>query len=259
MNTAPPHLDLENLFQEYHILRQWYLDIEKSPTPVQLLHFDNENYCQLIQHELKQHQPLTEEQHDAWSSALQPILKQSIAVARLLCNTQLQRSLETYHSNASVDKHLTVQTSTIATAGMGLFNSTSRIVKGTVVCYYSGLIHNYKSKSEQVDQSYILYVGYSDAFDEDIFIDGKPVLAMKARYMNDPLNASMCNVKWDTKTKAPPAGNATETDSSSGGVSQCVLAIIATVDIEIGEEIFIAYGDNYWNSSEVIGTVMKKQ
>lgn len=234
-------------FAPYHVLRQWYVDSDNMPTPEQCQeYFQDDRYTSLVQH-LKQHrqQPLNAEEHNEWGCHLQPLLKEALATARLVSNEKVRGALTQYHSNSPLDQRLVVQDSTIVDAGLGLFNGSTRpILKGETVCHYTGLIHNHQSKREQEDQSYMASVGYVNSFDEDVFVDPKSVLGVKARYMNDPIDHSLTNVKWGEHT----------TDVAKDWV--CVgIGIIATKNIAPEEEIFVSYGDEYWSQSGVKGTV----
>ena len=112
---------------------------------------------------------------------LQPLLKKALVIARLVSNEKVGRALSKYHSNSALDQRLVVQDSTIVNAGLGLFNGSTRpILKGETVCHDTGLLHNHQSKREQEDQSYMAFVGYVNAFDEDVFVDAKSVLGVKA-------------------------------------------------------------------------------
>ena len=233
-------------FTPYHILRQWYVDSDNMPTPEQCQqHFQEDRYTPLVQHLKHYHQqPLNEEEHNEWGCHLQPLLKEALATARLVSNEKVGRALSKYHSTSALDQRLVVQDSTIVNAGLGLFNGSTRpILKGETVCHYTGLLHNHQSKREQEDQSYMAFVGYVNAFDEDVFVDAKSVLGVKARYMNDPIDHTLTNVKWGEHTDV---------------AKDCVcvgIDIIATKDIAPDEEIFVSYGDEYWAQSDVKGTV----
>jgi len=68
---------------------------------------------------------------------------------------------------------------------------------------------------------------------EDILVDPGPLLHIKARYINDPLNEKYVNCKY-----VPEKFRS---------------AVIATRDIHRGEEIFASYGDGYWSLQKTPG------
>jgi hypothetical protein len=220
----------------YKIIQQWYFDFDNIPTSDQLLLVDNATLrATLIQYAdiFRKRQ----QDDDVFIPAFAPMLVTSMKTARSAVNDALKVILAEYH--LLVDRHLTVNTSTIEGAGLGLF-ATRNIGAGEVVCCYSGLVHNFKSKNELQDQSYMLYLRYNQVFDEDIFIDAKEITEIKGRYINDPLNVDLWNVEWDSSAKFKDT-------------LQC--AVLAIKDISIGDELFISYGKEYWLNSKINGTV----
>ena len=241
-----------NFFEEYFLIKKFYLECE-IPTETSLSILSSSTFNTLMEHCRGVGQKnFTEEEQDEWMVNLQPILKQSLIIARQLCNERYKHCLKHFHSEATIEKHLVINQSTIKNAGFGLF-SAKRIEEGQIVCYYTGLIHNYKSKSQEKDSSYIALVGYVDEFDEDIFVNPQPLPFVKARYINDPLNESKCNVMWQ---KNADLGDKILRSCLGAVMSQCVLEIVATKTIEIGDEICISYGEQYWQESDIEGTVL---
>jgi SET domain-containing protein len=66
----------------------------------------------------------------------------------------------------------------------------------------------------------------------DVFVDPGPLPHVKARYINDPLNEEYVNCKFVPEPK----------------FSRC--AVVATRDIECGEELFVSYGEAYWSDRD---------
>jgi hypothetical protein len=136
------------------------------------------------------------------------------------------------------DRHLIARKSGIPDAGLGLFfdpeevsndseDGTSTIDAGTILCYYTGHIHNYHSAKGLKDRSYLMLV------DGGILVDPGPLLQIKARYINDPLNDEFVNCKYFPDILRS--------------------AVVATRTITRGEELFVSYGDAYWAQHETLG------
>jgi hypothetical protein len=138
------------------------------------------------------------------------------------------------------DRHLTASKSGIPDAGLGLFFDPSReeevsndgedetsIDTGTIICYYTGHIHDYHSAKGLKDRSYLMLVNGG------ILVDPGPLPQIKARYINDPLNDKFVNCKFvPDKLRS---------------------AVVATRMINRGEELFVSYGDAYWAQHETLG------
>ena len=118
---------------------------------------------------------------------------------------------------------------------------------GTIVCYMTGHIHTIQSSRQLQDQSYaLLLVAVGGGSDDGnggsnnchatatsntavVVVDPGPCPTILARYINDPLNDKYYNVKY------VPQPNA----------FRC--AVVTTRDIYPGEELFVSYGEYYWN------------
>jgi hypothetical protein len=140
------------------------------------------------------------------------------------------------------DRHLMARRSGIPNAGLGLFFDTSTeleeevsndgedgtsIDTGTIICYYTGHIHNYHSAKGLEDRSYLMLVNGG------ILVDPGPLPHIKARYINDPLNEKFVNCKFvPDKLRS---------------------AVVTTRMITRGEELFVSYGDAYWAQHETLG------
>jgi hypothetical protein len=94
---------------------------------------------------------------------------------------------------APLEEYLVASPSQIPQAGYGLFyqpeipNSTQRIPVGVTICYDYGHIHNVQSARKLSDKSYLMLVS------DNILVDPRPCLHIKARFINDPLNEDLTN------------------------------------------------------------------
>lgn len=163
----------------------------------------------------------------------------------LAVRQQLNQSLPPH--DLALDHLLQVKDSNIPNAGKGLFfyaasnkseshdaqNAlTDNIIPcNTIICYYTGHIHNNFSQRHLVkDKSYLMNVA------GDLFVDPRPMTSIKARFINDPLNPDAVNC-----TFVPEPDH-----------RRC--AVVASKDIQSGEELFVSYGDFYWSQQSVSGT-----
>ena len=62
--------------------------------------------------------------------------------------------------------------------------------------------------------------------------------------MNDPLNDCLYNVAWHQTAK-------------DAEYFRC--AVVATKDIDEGDELFISYGPAFWHSSQISGSVLSQK
>jgi len=136
---------------------------------------------------------------------------------------------------------LCVSESKIAGAGRGVFTST-KIQKGEIIAEYFGTYHSKETKFSKPESDYV----YSFTNDYQINPDKECIAA----YINDTINIQSSiyhgrrvnldlihNVDWLELPAYMPVGYAV-----------IKLYIRAKKDIEIGEELYIDYGDGYWNS-----------
>ena len=135
----------------------------------------------------------------------------------------------------AIDDQLIVKTSTIASAGQGLFYDerfSGKVIKaGTTLCYYTGHRHNFQSQQLLQDKSYLLNVSGG------MFVDPGPIHSIKARFINDPLNEDFVNCTFVPEPEH----------------FRC--AVVAQRDISPGEELFVSYGAQYWSQQKQAGTV----
>jgi SET domain len=125
------------------------------------------------------------------------------------------------------DNILAPRVSQIPDAGMGLFyDGNTAFHAERTICYYSGRIHNFYSSHYLRDKSYLMLLG------GDVLVDPGPLKQIKARYINDPLNETLRNVKY-----VPDVPNKRA-------------AVVSLRRIEPGEELFVSYGSAYWAQQE---------
>jgi hypothetical protein len=139
------------------------------------------------------------------------------------------------------DDDLSPRQSGIPGAGLGLFYTPSIrdpagsvggavVSSGDTLCYMTGHLHTFHSAKTVTDRTYLLLLH------GDNLVDSGPLLQIKARYINDPLNENYVNCKF-----VPEQDRA---------------AVVATRDIEIGEELFVSYGPGYWSQHTTPGNVL---
>lgn len=168
---------------------------------------------------------------------LKLLSERCLAVRRLLNDSLPPHDL-------ALDNHLKIRDSTIPNAGKGLFFCPSTQVTNsmlsdniipfnTVICYYTGHIHNnFSQKYLVIDKSFLMNVA------GDLFVDPGPLLSVKARYINDPLNPNAVNCKFVPEPEH----------------RRC--SVVATRDIQLQEELFVSYGDFYWSQQSMSGTML---
>ena len=139
-----------------------------------------------------------------------------------------------------LEESLVVAPSQIPGAGNGLFYQPSgpdcrnRAIKtGETICYYYGHIHNFQSARKLNDKSYLMLVSGT------LFVDPRQCLHIKARFINDPLNDEYVNCEY-----LPEPTN-----------FRCI--VVATKAIQPSSELFVRYGDLYWNQQKVRGRFFK--
>jgi hypothetical protein len=138
-----------------------------------------------------------------------------------------------------LEDYLMSMTSQIPHAGQGLFYCPSPTLQDaavlptipahTLICYYSGHVHNAASARRLVDRSYLMLLH------GDVWIDARPCPEVKARYINDPCRDEDCNCMF----RADPSG--------------LYAQVISIRTIVPGEELFASYGDAYWAQQPTMG------
>jgi uncharacterized protein len=126
----------------------------------------------------------------------------------------------------ATSKNLYIKKSTLPQAGKGLFTKEF-IPKGTVIVEYIGRISSWKDADHRDGtNAYIYYVN------RNYVIDAFTYKKAFARYANDASGL----------IKKDGVRNNARYEKNGSGVF-----ITATRNIEAGEEIFVAYGKEYWD------------
>lgn len=132
------------------------------------------------------------------------------------------------------DTYLVARQSTIPEAGLGLFfegDDETTIPEGTIVCYYTGHLLDFRTSRVIQDTSYLMMV------QGETFVDARTCPNIKARYINDPLNETAVNCKF-----VPMEYRS---------------AVVTCRAVERGEELFASYGDFYWTQRQATGNHLK--
>jgi SET domain-containing protein len=127
---------------------------------------------------------------------------------------------------ALLEKELEIKTSNIPGAGKGLFTKVF-IAKGTRIVEYKGTVTTWDVVKDDPTNAYIYFVKPNHV------IDARDHPKMMARYVND--------AKGLIRTKA-------RTNNAQFKNEGLRVYIIATKDIQPGEEIFVEYGRKYWDT-----------
>ena len=189
-------------------------------------------------------------------------------------NVALSSLVSSYGPKLSL-YHLSAKPSTIPNAGLGLFNaSPSAIRAGSTITYYYGELCTLRSANRCRDKRYHLLLPvpepngwslpdhYAEAYGVPegerlrprfpIILDCGPLPSfehMPARYVNDPRAGTVVNARFAAAGGGGVAGEVcTGCPSPPPPPNSRALAaaLVATKDIEPGEEIFADYGDAYW-------------
>eukprot|EP00981_Chlorochromonas_danica_P002664 scaffold521_cov177-Ochromonas_danica.AAC.18 len=104
---------------------------------------------------------------------------------------------------------------------LGLF-AKRKFSKGETVCVYHGTVLRTAEALRLEDKAYLMRLG------EQCYVDSKFTMHCLARYINDCRNPKRWNVQFD---KRP---------------SELCALVIATREIQPGEEVFVDYGRWYW-------------
>jgi hypothetical protein len=130
------------------------------------------------------------------------------------------------------DKYLLPRQSTIPEAGIGLFYEGSETIpEGTIICYYTGHLLDFRMSRTLQDTSYLMMVK------GETFVDARTCLDVKARYINDPLNETAINCTFVPMNYRS--------------------AVVTARTVQPGEELFATYGDYYWAQRQALGTSLK--
>ena len=125
---------------------------------------------------------------------------------------------------------LEIKTSNVPNGGLGLF-TTRAVAKNTTIALYTGVLSVESSLPRGA--AYALIAGDANEEGDELFINASSLGAGVGRMINDPRGtAYTTNVNFHQ----PSA------DSVSSIMAQ------ASRDIGIGEELFVAYGEAYWDT-----------
>ena len=125
------------------------------------------------------------------------------------------------------EKYLTIKRSGITGAGKGLFTKEF-IAKGTKIVEYAGSITTWKDVMAQTQ-----FNGYVYYIKRNIVIDAKPYKKTFGRYANDANGITKIkNVK----------------NNSRYIIEGTKVFIEAFKNINAGDEIFVSYGKEYWDT-----------
>ncbi|RYZ30427.1 MAG: SET domain-containing protein [Chitinophagaceae bacterium] len=127
---------------------------------------------------------------------------------------------------ALLEKDLEIKTSTIPDAGKGLFTKVF-IAKGTRIVEYKGTVTTWDVVKDDPTNAYIYFVKPNHV------IDARDHPKMMARYVND--------AKGLVRNKARRNNAQFQNDGLR-------VYIVATKNIEPGEELLVEYGQKYWNT-----------
>lgn len=115
--------------------------------------------------------------------------------------------------------------STIPNAGYGLFLAYQKLRKGSLICTYEG--EKLTAEEAQKSKSAYIFEAKDSKTGKTLYIDAAREDSCFGRFANDPRDDHLVNAKIVLK----------------GGR----LVVIATTDIEPGDEIFVDYGVEYWS------------
>lgn len=125
---------------------------------------------------------------------------------------------------ALLEKHLVIKESSIPGAGMGLFTEQP-IAKGSRIVEYKGRIRTWKEVEHEDENYYIFFVT------EEHVIDASNYRKSPARFIND--------ARGITKIKGL-------TNNSKFVIDGLRVFVVATKNLQAGDEILLSYGKEYW-------------
>jgi hypothetical protein len=134
---------------------------------------------------------------------------------------------------------LEVRTSRLPNAGQGLFTVVER-KRGTLITFYTGIEH---PKSSDVQTMYALQLTI------DRVIDARRTDASVARFINDPGMLDVHDPRINCQVEKKTGLQIHALQGKDGEVHERSLvhaAVIATRDINAGEELYMSYGAAYW-------------
>lgn len=242
---------LRELWYRWKALEHW-IDLAIRPKN---LHPDDR--CVLVNDEAN------EQDGDSSVDDLDLLKKQCSKVQNLFNSHLSTLKVETTRWASS----LMVRPSQIAGAGMGLYyqpeaigsieqkelssnsvvdddkgRSMGVLPSGSTVCYYTGHVHTHSSAAGLSDKSYLMWIR------GNILVDPSSLKHIQARYINDPLNDALVNCAYvpttilhNVETNGIPHEDTIRT------------SVVTIRDIQPGEELFVRYGDVYWDKQPIVG------
>lgn len=127
---------------------------------------------------------------------------------------------------ALLEKELEIRESNIPGAGKGLFTKCF-IARGTRIVEYKGTVTTWNAVKDDPTNAYIYYLKPNHV------IDAREHPKCMARYVNDA-KGLVRSKKWNNNANFRNDG--------------LHVYIVATRDIQAGEEIFVEYGKKYWDT-----------
>jgi SET domain-containing protein len=132
-----------------------------------------------------------------------------------------------YEYQSETSDIVNVKKSKLKNAGKGLF-ATVNIEEGNHICLYFGvLVFRDQVYNGYYESDYLLEDGIND-----FIIDAADPKSCLGRFVNDSLSLKLTNSEFQFYKK-PFSG-----------------VLVATRDIEKGEEIYVDYGIDYWNDKK---------
>lgn len=126
-----------------------------------------------------------------------------------------------------LEKFLKVKRSSLPGTGKGLY-TTVAIPKGTIITEYKGIITTWENADHDDGKNlYIYYVSRNHVINANKSKEGV------AQYVND--------AKGPTRVKGI-------TNNTEYVVKKKRVFVVAKKNIEAGAELFVSYGEDYWNT-----------
>ncbi|VEU41955.1 unnamed protein product [Pseudo-nitzschia multistriata] len=251
VNSSPK---LRELWQRFKMLEKWN-ELAIRPESPEDCHTDDRFLLS----------PNANDKHtgDGLADDLLALRKQFSHVRYLLNQHISTLAVET----TSWEKDLVVRPSQIRKAGMGLYYIPSQkvevtsvaapsIPKDSLICYYTGHVHTHSSSRELPieERSYLMWIR------DNTLVDPGPIPSITARYINDPLNENLVNCRY-VPTVLTVSGSHYHSEGYGRGGDDphedtIRLAVYTTRTIQSGEELFVSYGDAYWNQQPTAGNML---
>lgn len=135
-----------------------------------------------------------------------------------------------------------MRVSTIPEAGNGLF-ATRDFENGQLVCEYTGKVLTFMQALKCEDKTYMM-----GGFGLNVHLDAKDCPDSMGRYINDPRNPALENVRFEKRKDLKKAFV-----YATRYIKVCSVTSSSVIP-QGGEELFVSYGESYWRKHA--GTVM---